>query len=215
MSVAAEQERSRRSVWARPGGSHDKLINVLKAVLPILLGVLAAFLATAPLAKRSEVSFVLDKDKVAVATERMRVTEAVYRGEDNKGQPFSLQAGSAVQRTSRVPIVEMQNLKAQLLMEDGPAVLAARQGRYDIDKEKVMIQGPVEFQSAGGYRLTTRDVDVDLKTRRMVSHGSVDGRLPIGTFSANHLEADLDRRTVALNGRVRLLIVQNRSRGRR
>ena len=215
MSVAADQERSRRSVWAAPGGSHDRLINVLKVVLPALVGILAAFLATAPLAKRSEVSFVLDKDRVDVATERMRVTEARYRGEDNKGQPFSLHAGSAVQKTSQVPIVEMKDLSARLLMEDGPAVLTAKQGRYDMDKEKVMIDGSVEFRAASGYRLTTRDVDVDLKARRMASHGRVDGRLPIGAFSADRLEADLDQRTVALNGRVRLLIEQNRSRGRR
>jgi lipopolysaccharide export system protein LptC len=109
----------------------------------------------------------------------------------------------------------MKDLSARLQMEDGPAVLSAGQGRFDRDSEKVMIDGPVQFEAANGYRLSTRDVDVDLKSKRMTSQGGVDGRLPIGSFSADHLEADLDARTVALSGRVHLLIQQNRSRGRR
>src|SRR3546814_2549031 len=66
------------------------------------MGVLTAFLAIAPFTHRSEVSFVLDKNKVEVARERMRVTEALYRGEDSKGQPFSLRAGRSEEHTSEL-----------------------------------------------------------------------------------------------------------------
>jgi lipopolysaccharide export system protein LptC len=145
----------------------------------------------------------------------MRVSEALYRGEDSKGQPFSLRAGSAVQKTSAVPIVDLNNLSARILLSDGPAVIDAGKGRYDMDTEKVAIDGAVQFQSAGGYRLTTRDVDVDLRQRRMHSNGRVDGRMPIGTFTADHLEADMAGRTVTLNGRARLRIEQNGLKGRK
>src|SRR3546814_8641653 len=104
MSLQAERQRGKRHIWAAPGSSHDRLIRPLKRILPIAMGVLTAFLAIAPFTHRSEVSFVLDKNKVEVARERMRVTEALYRGEASKGQPFSLRAGSAVQQTSREPI---------------------------------------------------------------------------------------------------------------
>jgi len=83
-----------------------------------------------------------------------------------------------------------------------------------MDAERVKIDGAVQFQAAGGYRMTTRDVGIDLKTRRMKSDGRVDGRMPIGTFSADHLEADLSERTVTLNGRARLRIDQNGLKGR-
>jgi lipopolysaccharide export system protein LptC len=214
MSLQAEQQRSQRQHWALPGGSHDRLIGILKSVLPVGVGILAAFLATAPFTNTGEVSFVLDKNKVEVAKERMRVTEALYRGEDSKGQPFSLRAGSAVQKTSAVPIVDLNEMSARILLSDGPAVLDARRGRYDMDTENVAVDGPVQFQSAGGYRLTTRDVNIDLKQRKMHSNGRVDGRMPIGTFSGDHLEADMAGRTVTLNGRARLLIDQNGLKGR-
>ncbi|WP_336967858.1 LPS export ABC transporter periplasmic protein LptC [Sphingobium aromaticiconvertens] len=213
MSIQAEQQRDVRRHWARPGGGHDRVVGALKGWLPMAVGVLAALLATAPFLGGDKVSFVLDKNKVDVATERMRVSEALYRGEDSKGQPFSLRAGSAVQKSSREPVVDLNDMSARILLSDGPAVLDARRGRYNMESEKVAIEGPVQFQAAGGYRLTTRDVGIDLKTRQMRSEGHVDGRIPIGTFSADHLEADMGARTVTLNGRASLRIEQNGLKG--
>jgi len=213
MSAQADRDRTRRQHWAAPGGSHDRLVGFLKAAMPAAVGVLAAFLAAAPFTRRAEVSFVLDKQKVAVASERMRVAEALYRGEDSKGQPFSLRAGSAVQKTSKDPVVQLNDLSARILLDDGPALLQAQRGRYDMDAEQVYIDGPIQFQAANGYRLTTRDVGIDLKGRTMQSRQRVDGRMPIGTFSADHLEANMRDRTVTLNGRARLRIDQNGLKG--
>ena len=215
MSVQADQQRDVRRQWARPGGSHDRMVGLLKNWLPVAVGVLAALLATAPFTGREGVSFVLDKNKVEVAKDRMRLTEALYRGEDSKGQPFSLRAGSAVQKSSREPVVDLNSLSARILLDDGPAVITAQKGRYDMETERVGIDGPVQFEAAGGYRLTTRDVGVDLKTRRMKSAGRVDGRMPVGVFSADHLEADMVARTVTLQGRARLRIDQNGLKGRK
>jgi lipopolysaccharide export system protein LptC len=214
MSLQAERQRGKRHVWAAPGSSHDRVVRPLKRLLPIAVGVLTAFLATAPFTHQSEVSFVLDKNKVEVARERMRITEALYRGEDSKGQPFSLRAGSAVQKSSQEPVVQLRDLAARILLNDGPAVLTAQQGAYDMEEENLDVRGPVQFQSAGGYRLTTRDVGIDLQARKMESRGRVDGRMPTGTFSANQLKADLAERTVTLEGNARLRIDQNAIRGR-
>jgi lipopolysaccharide export system protein LptC len=214
MSDAATLNRDKRIVWARPGSSHDRLIRALKLVLPVVIGALAAVLIIAPLAKRSEISFLLAKDKVDLAKERMRVSEAMYRGEDAKGHPFSLHAGGAVQKTSKVPIVEMQDLSARITLDDGPAVLRTPNATYDMDREVVRAPGALLFESSDGYRMTTRGVGIDLKARQMKSDGAVEGRMPIGTFTGDHMTADLNARTVSLNGRARLHIVQGAVRGR-
>tara|TARA_R110000787_G_scaffold18259_1_gene56107 strand:- start:28 stop:675 length:648 start_codon:yes stop_codon:yes gene_type:complete len=215
MSRLAETQRTARQAWALPGGSHDRLVKLLKSVLPMAVGVLAAFLATAPFTMQGEVSFVLDKNEVDVASERMRVREALYRGEDSKGRPFSIRAGSAVQKTSREPVLELRDLSARLLMSDGPAVLTAQAGRYNMQSEQVKVVGPVQFDSAQGYRLTTSNVDIDIKGRKMSSEDRVYGRMPTGTFDADHLYADLDARTVTLQGNARLRIEQNAIKGRK
>jgi|CXWL01.1.fsa_nt_gi lipopolysaccharide export system protein LptC len=204
--------RSSLQRWASPGGRHDRLIRIARLALPLLIGILSAGLVFAPLAMRGEVSFVLAKDTVEVARERMRATAATYRGEDSKGQPFELKAGSAVQASSRDAVVKLSDLTASIALKDGPASLHADAGRYDMDREIVSVLGPVVFSSADGYRLETRDVAIGLKTRKLASGGPVDGKMPLGTFRADRIRADLGAHTVTLDGRVRLHIVQGRAR---
>jgi lipopolysaccharide export system protein LptC len=214
LSALASADRSKLRTWAAPGGSHDRLVIILKRSLPILVAALAIFLFTAPFTHQSEVSFVLDKNKVDMASERLKVVEALYRGEDARGRPFSLRAGSALQKSSRDPIVQLNDLEARLQMENGGAVVTARRGNYNMDKETVAIEGPIQFESANGYRLTTRDVDIQLEQRRLRSRGSVEGRMPTGTFRADHLNADLEARTVTLEGNARLRMEQFQRKGR-
>lgn len=214
MSDAAILDRDKRIVWAQPGSSHDRTIRWAKLFLPVLIGSLVAVLVIAPLAKRSEVSFLLAKDKVDIASERMRVAEAVYRGQDAKGHPFSLRAGGAVQQSSKTPVVQLNDLSARITLDNGPAVLRTAGAAYDMDKEVVTVPGALLFESSDGYRLATRGVGVDLKARTMASTGAVEGRMPLGTFSGSRMVADLNTRTVRLEGRARLRIVQGAARGR-
>lgn len=213
MSEAADLARGTRQVWAAPGSSHDRVIGIMRILLPSAIGALIAILAVAPLTVGRDISFVLAKDRVQVARERLRVSDAVYRGEDSKGQPFSIRAGSAVQKSSQDPVVQLSNLSAEILLQDGPATIGAQTGRYDMDSEKVYVDGPVHFQTRDGYQLDTRDVAVDLKTRQVESGGAVDGKMPLGNFSADRMTADLSSRTVVLDGRARLHIVQRNGRG--
>lgn len=215
MSQLAEQQRHDRRLWAAAGGSHDRLIATLRIALPLAVGVLAAFLALAPLTVGSDISFVLSKDRVDVASERMRVTHATYRGENSKGEAFSLEAASAVQATSRDPIVHLSQLDATIQLQDGPATLRANAGRYDMDDQTIAIDGPVRFDSADGYHLATRDVFVDMDRRVAHSRAPVDGTMPLGHFSADRMSADLEQHVVRLDGHARLHIVQGRARAAR
>lgn len=215
MSQLAEQQRRERRVWAAAGSSHDRLIATLRVLLPMAVGVLAAFLALAPLTVGRDISFVLSKDRVDVASERMRVEHANYRGENSKGEAFTLDAASAVQATSRDPIVHLTQLDAKIQLQDGPATIRANQGRYDMDNQNIAIDGPVRFDSADGYHITTRDVFVDMDERMAHSRAPVDGTMPLGHFSADRMSADLERHIVHLDGRARLHIVQGRARAAR
>jgi lipopolysaccharide export system protein LptC len=212
MSELAARIRSERQVWAAPGSSHDRLVAILKIALPILIGVLAAFLVMAPLTNSGDVSFVLDKNKVEMAKERLKIETAVYRGQDGKGEPFRLTAASAIQKSSAEPIVKLSTLAAQIQFKDGPADLVADRGRYNMTTDQLKVDGPIRFQSANGYTLNTQDATVDLKTRKLASGGAVTGQVPQGTFSANQLNADLENRDVKLDGNARLRIVPRKTK---
>ena len=145
MSTAAKLIRTKRQEFAAPNGKHDRNVKLLRFILPVAVGILGSMLALAPFTMRGELSFVLDKNSVDVAKERMRVTEALYRGEDSEGRPFSLKAGSAVQKSSAEAVVELNDLSARILLTDGPAQIRARSGRYDMDEE--MSGCPGRFRS--------------------------------------------------------------------
>ena len=194
--------------WAVPGSAHDRLIRWSKIVLPAAVGVLIAILALAPLGKKSDVSFILDKKKVENAPERMRVESARYTGTDNKGQMFTMIANRAIQPSSDVPIVAIEGMLARLNLEQGPLLIAANRGRYNLDTQKVAIDGPVRVVGGDGYKLATRDVLVDLKQRQVASSGPVAGSMRLGQFQAGQLHANLGDRTVVLDGGARLKIVQ-------
>ena len=212
MSEAAVSVRSARQIWASPGSSHDRVVGTLRIMLPLLIGVLSAFLVMMPLAGSGDVSFLLDKNKVEVAKERLRIQSATYRGEDGKGQAFAINAGSAVQKTSAEPIVQLSQLSAEIGLTDGPARLVADRGRYNMDSQQVMVDGPVRFNTTDGYQLDTHDATVDLKTRKLQSGGAVTGKVPQGTFSASRLTADLEQHIVKLDGNARLRIVPRRAK---
>ena len=207
MSEAASRERAFRQLWAVPGSSHDRLVRLTKVALPSAVGVLIAILAFAPLDKEGDASFILDKNKVDNATERMRVEAARYVGEDNRGQKFSIEAASAIQQRSDVPVVDISGMMARLNMSQGPLTILANFARYDLDGQKIAIRGPVRVIGPDGYRIETRDVVVDLKQRRLASSGPVAGAMRLGQFRAANISADLGARTVTLRG-ARLKIVQ-------
>ena len=212
MTKAADRMRNRRQAFAAPGSSLDRIVRLLAVGLPALVGVIAAMMLITPLSPRGEISFLLDRNKVAVADDRMRVDNAMYRGQDGEGRPFSLVAGEAVQQSNTVPLVQLQDLTARIVLSGGPALLTAPRGVYDIDDEQMGIPGIVRFTAADGYEFVARNVTIDLPSRTLVGDGQVNGAIPAGTFSANAMRADLEERRFALIGNARLRMVPGRLR---
>ncbi|HNJ48970.1 MAG TPA: LPS export ABC transporter periplasmic protein LptC [Novosphingobium sp.] len=212
MTHAADLIRDKRRLWAAPGGSHDRMVAVLAKWLPGAVGVVAAAMIVGPLFPRGEVSFLLDRNKVAITTERVRVSDAMYRGIDSQGRPFTVTAGNAAQVSTADPLVRMEDLAARIRLADGPAELTAKGGTYDYDRELVDVAGPVQFTAADGYRMTTSHVSINLRDRQVIGSGGVTGSIPAGTFSANRILADLGERTITLDGNARLQMAPGKLR---
>jgi lipopolysaccharide export system protein LptC len=180
MSVLADQQRTQRQNWAAPLGRHDRLIGFLRFIMPVSIGILLALLTFSPFSANSELSFLLDKGKVQMATERMKITEALYRGEDSKGRPFSLKAGSAVQKSSAEPIIRMNDLSARILLPEGPAIMQAINGVYNLDTQNIRVVGPLSFATADGYSLVANDIGLNIKDQLVTGQGVMNGRAPSG-----------------------------------
>ena len=208
MSEAAIRTRAERRRWAGPGSRHDRIVKLAKVALPIGGAALLILLAVSPFEREGDVSFILDKEEVDKAEERMRIESARYAGEDNNGNKFVIRAERAIQPTSDQPLVNIEGVRARLEFADGPLAMAALKGQYDLDRKLIAVAGPIHVAGPDGYNLRTRDVTVDLAGHRLRSSGAVSGRMVLGEFRAGRLSADLDARTVRLEGGVRLKIRQ-------
>jgi len=206
MTVEADKIRNKRQAIAAPGSSLDRMIRFLAVALPALVGVVAAMMLITPLGPNAEISFLLDRNKVDIANDRLRMDNALYRGEDSRGRPFSVSAGDAVQSSASVPVVELHDLVARIILPDGPAVLSSPNGSYNIDLEQVTIPGTVQF-NADGYRLLARNVVIDFPSRTLTGTGRVEGAIPAGTFAADNFRADLSERSLSLVGNAQLRMV--------
>ena len=212
MSEAALRTRAAKRHWAEPGSRHDRLVRAAKFVLPGIVIAFILLLAISPFERKGDVSFILDKKEVERAQERMRIEQARYAGEDNRGNKFLITAGRAVQQSSDVPIVMIEQMRAQLALAQGPLLMVAPKGTYDLDTQVVDVDGAVKVAGPDGYRLETRNVTVSMKDRRLSSDGRVSGAMRLGQFEAGGMEADLGNRTVTLTGGARLKIIQSEVR---
>ncbi len=209
MSELADKQRISSRSWATPGSGYDYLIRALRVILPSIVGVMLAVLIAGPFSNNRELSFVLDKKVVDRTQERMRITSAMYRGADSLGRPFSIKAGSAVQKSAAEPIVHLRDIDGEIMLSTGSASLIARDGQYDFNQENIRVNGPLSFNDGNGFALVVNNVLLALKDRTMQSFGAVNGKMALGTFRADSMHADLDGRTVTLSGHAQLRINQN------
>jgi hypothetical protein len=135
----------------------------------------------------------------------MRVSEAIYRGEDNLGRPFFLRAGNAVQKSAAIPVLGMSDLSGQITTKDGIANVKAGQSIYNLTEETVKVPGPLSFDSGSGYQLTANNTLLALNTRQLKSDAisavlPLDGRY--ASVKASNALFDYDEQTILVPGSV-------------
>ncbi|WP_194743574.1 LPS export ABC transporter periplasmic protein LptC [Thermaurantiacus tibetensis] len=211
-SPAAVALRAARRRAAAPGGARDRVVALAKLAFPAASLLLLAGLVLLPLRGVQELSFLLSKEAADAAGERLRVTKASYRGTTASGERFEIDADSAVQKTSDVPVVVLEGLSARLDRADGPAVVTAPRGFYFLESGLIEVEGPIEARSGSGYRLDGEAIRVDLERNRVTSARPVSGELPMGSFTAGGFEADLPGERVLLTGGVRMRLFPDRLR---
>lgn len=194
-----------------PGGARDRFISVARVAFPAAATVLFITLVALPLSMTHEFSFLLSKDNAARSGERLSIQEASYRGQTNAGEPFSVTAGSAVQKSSTVPVVMLEGLAAAIERADGTAAVTAPGGEFLLDENRILVDGPVVGRSDAGYTVDGGTVYVDLNTASVDSSEPVSGNLPMGSFRANSFRGSLDGSSIILDGGAHLRMIPNRS----
>jgi lipopolysaccharide export system protein LptC len=203
-------ERSIRK-QARPvGGSYDRIVSILKWVLPISSFLLFVTLVSLPFLNKREVSFLLSRDSIEKTPEVLRMERPSYRGLDSKGRPFVLTAERAIQKSSEDAVVELQKLTANISTTGGDAKLSSELGAFDLKKEQLRISGGISVSRADGYAFQTKSAVLDLSSRMAWGVDGVSGDAPLGMFRAQKFQVNVETGNVTFSGGTKLRIVPKR-----
>jgi lipopolysaccharide export system protein LptC len=189
--------RAHRAAEFAPRNSGDVLttlsrrrryVQFMKFVLPMLaVAIVAAVLVWPQLGKR--VNFLplnftdVDSSNAALVMKNPR-----YRGVDASNQPYIVTADRAIQDPQDDKLVTMDNVKADLTMNDGGWwSLNADTGYYDGKQQLLNLYGNVAVFGDKGYEMHGLSAEINLDTKVLSSDDKVWGQSGLGTIKANGL----------------------------
>jgi lipopolysaccharide export system protein LptC len=159
------------------------LVNWTKRLLP-----LAALMLLAVIAFWPQLSVVGDISRVAfrrvtITPDGGKLSDARYRGVDQRGRPYTLTAVTAMQvNPERVNLAEPQ---ADIQLESGVwMLLRSREGVYMQHQDLLDMSGDVTLYRDDGTTMRSKTATMNLKTGMVVGADTVSAEGPFGTLDA-------------------------------
>jgi len=102
---------------------------------------------------------------------------------------YELTAENAVQDIASPDMIELQNLRARMEMQDKDVVnLSAKAGTYNTKGDKIVLRDQIVVTSGQGFSARLREAAVDMKQGTVVSDQPVEVTLPNGLLLSNGME---------------------------
>lgn len=102
---------------------------------------------------------------------------------------YELTAENAVQDIASPDMIELQNLRARMEMQDKDVVnLSAKAGTYNTKGDKIVLRDQIVVTSGQGFSAKLREAAVDMKQGSVVSDQPVEVTLPNGLLISNGME---------------------------
>jgi lipopolysaccharide export system protein LptC len=175
----------------RSAGRHSRLVRALRILVPavVVLGGLGLLVMTYfnPLAILEKLPNV--SGKLAVQGSKITMELPRIAGVTRDQRAYELTAETAVQDITRPDVVELQNLRAKMELQDSDVVvITAKSGTYNTKGDNIVLREHVVVTSANGYNAKLTEASVDMKKGNMQSDRPVEIKLPNGTLTANGME---------------------------
>jgi len=190
------------------GSRWSRLVGLLKFGLPAAALAVGALVVIWPDLRHDQSGFPIPiAEPRAGEDESLRMANPRYTGADDNNRPYAITADSAtIDRFDRGR-VSLDHLHADLTMEDGSWVsLAAPNGIYWQDAQRLALTGPIEVFSDTGYELHARSARIDMRSGIAESDDAVDGHGPLGILSAHSFRVDRRAKQMSFGGGVKLTI---------
>jgi lipopolysaccharide export system protein LptC len=175
----------------RVAGRHSIAVRVVRIGLPVavVVGLTALVLNTyfQPMQVFEKLPSV--SGKLAVQGSKITMELPRIAGFTRDSRAYELNAETAVQDIAKPDIVELQNLRAKMELQNKDVVqVTANSGTYNTKADKIVLRDQIIVTSQQGYKAVLREAAVEMKKGNVVSDQPVEITLPSGMLRANRLE---------------------------
>jgi lipopolysaccharide export system protein LptC len=195
----ARREAAFKAAWR-----HTKWVRFLRFALPSCAGLAilgpVLFVYLEPL---KSLPADIDIGSLNLDGSKITMDRANLKGFKDGDLPFTINADQAIQDVSTPYIVDLNGLKADVMMPDrSSAKISADHGVYDSQKDVLTARGNVDIKSPR-YMITMRSGVIDFKTNRVTSKEPVTVTMKGGTIDADSMNVFDNGDRVQFGGRVR------------
>jgi lipopolysaccharide export system protein LptC len=174
----------------RSAGRHSLMVRMTRIGLPIaVVGSLTTLAAVTYYRPMQVFEKVPVSGKLAVQGSKITMELPRIVGFTRDKRSYELNAETAVQDIASPDIVELQNLRARLEMQDKDVVnVTANSGTYSTKADKVVLRDQVVVTSQQGYKAVLQEATIEMKKGNVVSEHPVNITLPNGWLKSNRME---------------------------
>jgi len=176
----------------RVAGRHSLMVRVTRIGLPIaVLAALSVFAAVTYFKPMQVFEKVPVSGKLAVQGSKITMELPRIVGFTRDNRAYELHAETAVQDITNPDLIELQNLRARMEMQDKDVVnVTANSGTYATKADKVVLRDQVIVTTQQGYKAVLREAAIEMKKGSVISEYPVDITLPNGWLKSNRLEIE-------------------------
>jgi lipopolysaccharide export system protein LptC len=153
----------------------------------------------------------VDISNLVVSGTKITMETPHLAGFSTDQRPYEVWAKAAIQDLANPDNVELQTLRAKVMMEDKSTVtMDARTGLFDSKQQLLDLRKDIFLQSSTGYEAKLSQAYIDINKGTVISDEHVDVKLLNGTLTADRLKILNSGEIVRFEGNVVMnLIMEN------
>jgi lipopolysaccharide export system protein LptC len=172
---------------------HSRFVRLLRTAIPIIIVMVFALLIVAAYFNPFRVLARLPTDpgKIVLSGTRITMESPRVAGYTKDARPYEVTARAASQDITKPDIVDLQEIRARVEMQDKVTVeMTAVSGVYESKMDRLTLDRDIFLTSTSGYSGHLREAVIDVKRGSILSQSPVELKMLNGTLNANRLEVD-------------------------
>lgn len=168
---------------------HSRMVRILRIAVPATVAAsMAAIVAISTFLNPFQIPVKLDSGNLVVTGTKITMESPHMSGFTPDQRPYELWAKAATQDITDPDHVDLNDLRAKVLMEDQSTLfLDARTGRFDNKQQQLDLHKDIFLRTSTGYEARLNSAFVDMGKGTVSSDERVDVKLTNGTLTADRL----------------------------